>query len=447
MMNDKKKYLILMLILISFASISGISASAIDNTTSIDEGIGLNETVIMDDSSQNQLPQNLNVSSDYSVISENRNFISRNITSENLDLNEGSYELVNCNMADVNLTIGNAVVEITNSSFYKGNIFINGGIVKINNNIFTGSTITQTDGNLDLTSNIITESTVGVNVTGGITNLTFNSLYDNYISLVYNSTNIMYENNWWGRNRPIYNYSSDIVGCDVLQTAGVKSPFNSWLILSIFQSSNLDYDYWTAGITYYNLTVNLNYNNFGQDTSNKGHVKDFDLVLTNVKNYEYIDKKNVNRVFTETASQNSSILDGRGECIFTLGYLTSDLSKLNITVLEEDYSVNISNNTLNPSITYVTPSTTFDDTLNVEIKYEGIDAVVFYTLDGTNPAYSPTRLIYAEPIVLNESSTLHYTVIDKWGNFRKCLLTVYTTMVLTHSLNRTVILNLLQVIG
>lgn len=418
-MNNKKKYLILLLILISFMSISGISASAIDNTTSIDGGVGLVDEVLVDDSSQNQLSQNLNVSNDYSTIQGNLNIISRNISSENLDLNDGSYEFVNCNIVDVNLTIGNAVVEITNSSFYKGNIFINGGIVKINNNIFTSSTITQTDGNLELTSNIITESTVGVNVTGGITNLAFNSLYDNYISLAYNSTNILYDNNWWGRNRPIYNYSSDIVSCDVLQTAGVKSPFNSWLVLKISQSSNLDYGYWTAGITYYNLTVDLTYNNIGQDTSDKGHVKDFDLILTNTKNYEYVDKKNVNKVFTETASQNCSISEGCGECIFTLGYLTSDLSELNITVLKENYVVNLTNNTSNPKIIYVTPSTRFDDTFNVEIKHNGTDSVVFYTLDGTNPAYSPTRLIYTQPIFLNESSTLHYTVIDRWGNFQK----------------------------
>lgn len=419
MMNDRKKWLIFLLILISFVSISGVSATAMDNVTSIDEGIGLDEALLVDDSFDNQLSHDLNYSN--SIQNNNVNVISRNLSSVNLDLDEGSYEFVNCNMSDVNLTIRNAVVNITNSNFNNGNIFINGGIVKINNNIFTASTITQTSGDLDLTSNIITKSAVGVNVTGGITNLAFNSLYDNYISLIYNSADILYDNNWWGGNKPTYNYSSDILKCDVLQTGGVKSSFNSWLVLSVSQSSNLDYDYWIAGITYYNLTINLNYNNLGQDTTNRGHVKDFDLTLTYLKNYHYQDMKGVNKVFTETASQNCSVSDGRGECIFTLGYLTSDLSELNITILDEKYSVNLSNNIDNPSITYVTPSGTFDDSLAVEIECNGTDAVIFYTLDGTNPAYSTTRLVYTHPIMLNESSTLHYTVIDKWGNFQKVL--------------------------
>ena len=401
-------------------SISGVSASAIDNATSIDESIALDEAILVDDSFENQLSQDLNNSN--SIQNNNVNVISRNLTSENLELNEGSYEFVDCNISDVNLIINNAVVNITNSSFYNGNIFINGGLVKINNNIFTASTITQTGGNLELTTNIITKSTVGVNVTGGVTNLAFNSLYDNYISLTYNSADILYDNNWWGRNRPTYNYSSDIVSCDVLQTGGVKSPFNSWLVLSISQSSKLDYDYWIAGITYYNLTVDLTYNNLGQDTSTQNHVKDFDLTLTNIKDYNYQDRNGVNKVFTETASQNCSISDGRGECIFTLGYLTSDLSGLNIIISDENYPVNLSNNTFEPSITYITPSKTFDESLTVEIECNGSDAVIFYTLDGTNPAYSPTRLVYTQQILLNESCTLHYTVIDKWGNFQKVLI-------------------------
>ena len=420
MMNDRKKWLIFVLILISFVSISGVSATAMDNATSIEEGIGLDDAVLVGDSFDNQLSQELNNSN--AVQDNSVNLISRNLSSANLDLNEGSYEFVDCNMSDVNLTIRNAVVNITNSNFYNGNIFINGGIVKINNNIFTASTITQTGGDLDLTSNIITKSTVGVNVTGGITNLAFNSLYDNYISLIYNSTDVLYDNNWWGRNGPTYNYSTDIVKFDVLQTGGVKSSFNSWLVLNISQSDCLDYDYWIAGITYYNITVDLTYNNLGQDTSNQGYVKDFELTLTNVKNYNYQTRNHLNKVFTETASQNCSISDGHGECIFTLGYLTSDLSELNITVLYESYLVNLSNNTDNPSITYVTPSEAFVDFLVVKIECNGSDATIFYTLDGSNPAYSQTRLIYTGPIVLNESCTLHYTVIDRWGNFQKVLI-------------------------
>ena len=113
---------------------------------------------------------------------------------------------------------------------------------------------------------------------------------------------------------------------------------------------------------------------------------------------------------------------GYGECIFSLGYLTSDLSELNIIVNGENYIIPILSNSIAPSITYVTPSTMFDDNLTVEIKCNGSDAVIFYTLDGTNPGYSPTRLLYTDPFVVNESCTFHYAVIDKWGNFHKTLL-------------------------
>ena len=67
-------------------------------------------------------------------------------------------------------------------------------------------------------------------------------------------------------------------------------------------------------------------------------------------------------------------------------------------------------------------STMFDDNLTVEICCDGDDAVIFYTLDGTNPAYSPTRLVYHEPFIVNQSTTLHYTVINRWGNFQKTLI-------------------------
>ena len=415
-----KKYLIFLLILISFVSISGISASAIDNTTSIDGGIDSNTSAIIEDSFENQLSQNLNDSSEC-LASQDVKVISENFSSKNIDLNDGSYELIGCNMSDVNLTIGNAVVNITGSNFYRGNIFINGGIVNINNNVFTSFAITQTAGNMDLTSNIITKNDVAVNVTGGTANLAFNSFYDNYISLIYNSADIAYDNNWWGRNDPIYSYSSNLISCDVLQRNGIKSPFKSWLVLNISHSSKLDYDYWAAGMTYYNLTVDLTRNNLGEDTINQGYVKNFDLTLSNIKNYSYIDRANANNVYTETASQSSQLSNGRGECIFTLGYLTSDLSELDITVLGRNYTVNLTSNPNQPNISYITPSTMFDDTLTVEIRCNGTDAVIFYTLDGTNPAYSSTRLIYTQPIVLNESSTLHYTVIDRWGNFQKVL--------------------------
>ena len=81
-MNEKKKFLIFLLILISFMSISGISASAMDNTTSIDEGISLDGAVAIDNSFNNQLSQDLNNSNDYLIVPENT--VSKNLSSENI---------------------------------------------------------------------------------------------------------------------------------------------------------------------------------------------------------------------------------------------------------------------------------------------------------------------------------------------------------------------------
>ena len=386
------------------ASICTASAEDIDNVTDI----------VGDDFSHAENCLNLSEDSsplEISTTSANRSF-------SNLTLNEGSYDFIDCAIS--NLTVNNATVRIANSTISHGGIVVNGGNVTVQDSIFTNCDVAvlQSGGDLRLTGNIIANNTIGVNVTGGVADLSFNMLYYNHVSLVYNSTSIAYDNNWWGRNRPVH--SSLINDTDILQ-AGLKSPFNSWLVLSITQSDSLDYDYWIAGVTYYNFTVDLNRNNLGEDVSYKGHVKNFNLTLTHVEKHYYFERYLSGRALTTVISENSSVVDGRGECIFSLGYLTSALTKMNITVLGENYTVNLSANKITPNITYVTPSSNFNDSLSVEIDCEGQDAVIFYTLDGTNPAYSSTRILYTGPFTVNESCTVHYNVIDRWGNFQRDL--------------------------
>ena len=315
----------------------------------------------------------------------------------NVFLLSGNFEFKDTMLHNSNIMLLNADCNIANCNFINCGVIVNGGKSKIFNNTFCGSdvAITQTAGALDIISNLITDNNIGVNITGGISNLTLNILYDNNISLVYNTSDIFYDDNWWGTNNPYYVYSYDIVYCDVLQVGGLESPLNSWLVLNITQSDVLDYKYYIAGITYYNLTVDLSHNNNGEDINSYGFLKDFILNLTNVDEHVYYEshsfKGNIEKKFISIVSNECLIINNRGSYVCSLGYLTSDLTELKIRVLGIDYIVSISNNIFAPNITYITPFTVFNNTLSVEIKCEGIDAVIFYTLDGSNPAYSSTR--------------------------------------------------------
>lgn len=377
-----------------------------------------NNTVIFNNLSFNDVSLKLENSS---------NLILQNLNEGNVTLDKGNFEFINSKLEGVYLTVNDANVTIINSEITSGGVIVNGGKTRIINSSFTHCdvAITQTDGELELTSNIIHNNAIGVNVTSGISNLSFNTLYYNNISLVYNSSNINYKNNWWGKNKPVYNYSTELINCDVLQLGGVKSQMDAWIVLNITQSDYLDYDYWIAGITYYNLTLDLTHNNLGEDTNSQGCLRDFIITLSNYEEYNYLV---MTQVYTEypliehtlitEVSEEYVIRNGLDNCIFSLGYLTSDFTELNLTILGKNYTVALLNNSNFPVINYITPSTIFDDNITVEIDCTD-DAVVFYTLDGTNPSYSATRLIYKQPFIINESSTVRYAVVDKWGNFQK----------------------------
>ena len=70
-----------------------------------------------------------------------------------------------------------------------------------------------------------------------------------------------------------------------------------------------------------------------------------------------------------------------------------------------------------PQIIYMTPSTVFSDNVTVKILCDDDAATIYYTLDGTNPVNSSSRLMYLEPFVLTESATVHVTAIDDAYNY------------------------------
>lgn len=354
------------------------------------------------------------------------NLILQNLNDGNVTLDKGNFEFINSKLVSVYLTVNDANVNIANSEIISGRVIVNGGKTRIVNSTFTccDVAITQTNGELELTTDIIYNNAIGVNVTGGVSNLTFNMFYGNDISLVHNSSSIVYGDNWWGSNNPSYIYSSVLVDCDVLQLGGVESPLDSWIILNITQSNHLDHDYYIAGITYYNITVDFAHNNMGK--SIECYLKCSNLTLTSIYNHVYYERHskygNIEKVDSIVTSDVCNLSKGYGWCILSLGYLTSDFTSLNISVFDNNYTVLLSSNTVQPNITYITPYCIFGDNLTVEINHEGLNSFVFYTLDGSNPAYSPTRILYTDPFVVNDSCTVHYTVIDCWGNFQKYLL-------------------------
>jgi PKD repeat protein len=354
------------------------------------------------------------------------------LTQSNIDkviLLTGNFEVKNNDFMDSVLVIEDACVNVNACNFSNSSIIVNGGKSRIFNNTFSDCevAVTQTAGELTISSNIINNNNIGVNVSGGICNLSYNALYSNNISLLFNASNINYDNNWWGKNNPLYMFNNN-GSCDICQLGDIEYSLDSWLVLNITQSDVLDYDYWTAGITYYNFTIDLNHNNLGEYIGDKFSLNNLNLNITSVGDikerihhfyYEnHIQKLDVELVYN-VVPVNMELINNSGNFIFTYGYLTSGLNYLTFNIFGLNYTVPVLNDTTAPIISYITPTCNFDDNLTVEILCEDSDAVIFYTLDGTNPAYSLTRLIYNGSLILNESSTLHYTVIDKFGNFQK----------------------------
>ena len=324
-----------------------------------------------------------------------------------------------------------AVVEYCNFSDYAA--VVNDAKSRINNNFFVGCDIavTQNAGELNLTSNSIYGNGIGVNVSGGESNINFNEIHsNNRFGLVYSNDVIDYSNNWWGLNNPSFNCGLIVPDdyFDVLQISDASSGMNSWIVLNITKH-DLDYHYWIRGVTYYNLTIDLAHNNLGEDISQFGKLPS--------KFYEF----KFNNVEFEIFIEN-----GFKEYLFSWGYLTSDVSEMNIQFInqflsieldtrqvtfnianetiyltvngktyENTYSKWVANDTL--KISYITPSTSFKDTMEVVIECNDSEAIIFYTLDGSDAGYSSTRKVYTGPFTINETTVVHYAALDSLGNF------------------------------
>lgn len=366
-----------------------------------------------------------------------------NITNKNMILDEGNIFFENNIFVNSYLTVLQSNADILKCDISNGSIIVNGGKSKINNSNFSscdvaikqnqGKTniincyfsscdiaysqdggnskisycnfsscniaIQQGNGELNVTRNLIEGNDIGIKSFGNA-DIHFNNIYcNNNFSLIANE-NVDYSNNWWGTNNPSY-YSGLIMPneyYDVYFVYGSISKMNPWLILNVTQH-DLDVDKWIGGVTYYNLTIDLTHNNLGEDTSSLGHLGDRNCTFT----FNDVDFD----IFLE---------DGFKQLLFTWGYLTGDVSQMNIKFDNENYQLFIDADNVAPVITYITPTTSFDDEIEVVIECDDSEAVIFYTLDGSNPCYSNTRLMYKEPFTIDNSTTVHYTAIDKMGN-------------------------------
>ena len=440
-----KKFLIVLILITLIFSIGGVSALNSNDTVIAGENVDM---VLIDDEADNT--QNTNLTNDLkneSLVNsqkEDSDIVGEsesNQVLENITLSESNFSFINESFDNLILTCNNASVNIINCNFINSSVIVNGGCVNIVNSSFSDCSvaITQTAGELNITNNIIYNNVIGVNVTGGSCNLSYNALYQNNIGLIYSTNDIVNCNNWWGRNKPFVRFN-EIGDCDICQLCDFSFDIDSWLVLNISQSSVLDYDYWIAGITYYNFTVDLSHNNHGEHVTANLNLNN--LTLTSIGDIKeridyHIGENHIHLInYTyDIVFVNVDMVDNKGDFVLTYGYLTSYLNEVTFTILGENYTVGVLNDSVAPEITYVTPSTIFEDSLTVELLCSDEDAVIFYTLDGSNPAYSSTRLIYKQPLVINETSTLHYAVIDKCGNFQKYLVDTFTTGANTASLD------------
>ncbi|MBR4447675.1 PQQ-binding-like beta-propeller repeat protein [Methanobrevibacter sp.] len=349
------------------------------------------------------------------------------IKDSNITLVEGDILIRNTQFNNCYLTILNDNYGMDYCNVSVGGVIVTGGKSMVTNSSFSGCdvAINQTGGELSLISNSITHNGVGVSVSGGIANVNFNEIHSNSrFGLIYSMDNIDYSNNWWGSNNPSYNCSLIIPDyyLDVCQVNESSLGINSWIVLNITKH-DLDYHYWIRGVTYYNLTIDLVHNNLGEDISQ------FSVLPS--KFYEFKFNNVEFDIFIE---------NGFKEYLFSWGYLTSDVGEMNVQFGKETVILSLDvHQTLRvgefsepgfenfpyekwivedvPKVTYITPSTSFKDTLEVRMECNDSNAVIFYTLDGSDPGYSPTRLVYTGPFTVNETTVVHYAAIDSLGNF------------------------------
>ena len=290
--------------------------------------------------------------------------------------------------------------------------FINTNASLINSNLFKSLVaINQTGGELNVSKCFIHDNDIGIEVNGGISNIHYNTIYGNSnFGLAYHVDSVDYSNNWWGNNNPSFISSSDIPS-DYYDIAyigdGEQSNNYPYLVLNLSSDSNL-----LAINDSYVIYLDLTKNNLGEDTVDESSIESI-LAST-------ILDKIIKFQSNEGNCSDCSIVNGKGEFTFTSGDKAS--SNVTFMFLNQNYTLAILIDSTVPQITYITPSCVFNDALLVEIECDDPEATIYYTIDGSDPKNSSTRVIYDGAFTIDKSTTIHATAIDEAGNYARLAL-------------------------
>ena len=327
-----------------------------------------------------------------------------------IDISSSSINKSNIDIRDSNFTNSNYFISINGSDLIMDNIKTEGlkefklidSNSSISNSYFTSSNcpINQTGGKLNISSTIFHNNAIGINVESGNANIHFNTFFNNTKYSLRYRDGVDFADNWWGSNEPAFVSSlTDPESADIYHVGDSSSSLSyPYLVLNLTSPTDL-----MACNSSYSMAVDLTHNNLGEDTSSSGTVHDMNL-------------KFISSVGNTTVCQ---LVDGRGSFDFLTG--AKSANEVNFTYLNNIFTFPIAIDNTVPQITYITPGGKFKDIITVEITCDESDAIIYYTLDGTSPLNSSTRLVYTEPFALTESSTVHVTAIDAYGNYARSI--------------------------
>ncbi len=287
----------------------------------------------------------------------------------------------------------------------------------INNNTITGNNfdgIYVGWGNINLVNNTITSNgrdgiSFAANTSGY---LNFNVIAQNlrYGLYVANGTSLINAtNNWWGTNTPSYiSNSTTAPNGTTIYDNNISQQVNygPWLILSVNTTNNT-----VKGGNTTTVTADLTKNSDNQDTSGQGNIPDGTPI-------------NFNYLLGTVNTTNTTFNKGKASIIITAGN-TSGTANATATVNGCTTSVPIAVDATAPSVSSNIGTGTYNGAQTI-ILTPNEPATIYYTTDGTDPTTSTTRIVYTNPITINNTTTLKFVAIDAAGNISPVYTQTYT---------------------
>jgi hypothetical protein len=122
----------------------------------------------------------------------------------------------------------------------------------------------------------------------------------------------------------------------------------------------------------------------------------------------------------------------------TLQFIGKDSAGNTSTPVAATYTINLPADTTAPVLT-ITPAATFTDTQTVTMSINET-GTIWYTLDGTDPTTSGTKLQYSSPLTLSATTTVKAYAVDSANNASAVQTVTYTKqsvgLPITDSFNR-----------